>query len=199
MTDSSKVRRYGIRVLDLGSSVALALLLLAVLAVLLAPHVLGWRYGILRSGSMSPAMPAGAAIVLVPAGADQIRVGDVITFRSAANRGLLVTHRVFEVTTDDAGQLAFRTKGDANKDPDGALATPDRLIGRVVYSVPHAGQIANQLHTKTGFLILMVIPTALIIAMELRELGSGIKDMHRERKKPMASTLTGEDGFGTTA
>jgi signal peptidase len=198
MTDASKFRRHGIKALDWGSSAALALLLVAVFAVLLAPHVLGWRYGILRSGSMSPAMPAGAAIVVTPAGADSIRAGDVITFHSSTNPKLLVTHRVFEVTKDQDGNLAFRTKGDANEEPDGVLVTPDRVLGRVVFSVPHAGQIANKLHTKTGFLFLMVLPTALIIAMELRELGGGVSDIWKERKRPRTA-VTGEDGLGTIA
>ena len=43
-----------------GAFIALVALLVAVIGVLLAPHVMGWRYGILRSGSMGPAMPAGA-------------------------------------------------------------------------------------------------------------------------------------------
>jgi signal peptidase len=199
MASESKFKKMGLRALDWGSSAALALLLVAVFAILLAPYALGWRYGILRSGSMSPAMPAGAAIVVAPAGADQVRAGDVITFRSATNRKLLVTHRVYAVTQDESGKLAFRTKGDANEEPDGALVTPDRLIGRVTHSVPYAGRVANKLHTKTGFLILMVIPTALIIALELKELGGGIAGLRKDRKKEGPTLQSGEDGLGTTA
>ena len=178
-----KALRYGIRALDWGTSGALALLLVAVIAVLLAPHALGWRYGILRSGSMSPAMPAGAAIVVAPAAAGSVEAGDVITYRSAANRGLLVTHRVAEVTEDTNGKLAFRTKGDANEEPDAGLVTPDRLLGRVAFSVPYAGRVAQALHSKTGFFMLMVVPTALIIATRAKRAG-------RRHRRPAAGTET---------
>ncbi len=182
MTERTRLR-YGMKALDWSTSIALALLLCAVVAVLLAPHALGWRYGILRSGSMSPAMPAGAAIVVAPAAAGSVGAGDVITFRSANNRDLLITHRVVEVTQDERGRLAFRTKGDANEEPDAGLVSSDRLIGRVDYSLPFVGKVAQKLHTKAGFFALMVVPTALIIAMELRELGGGISDLRRERKQ----------------
>jgi signal peptidase len=182
MTESGNTKRYAIRALDWATNGLLVLLLCGVLAVLAAPHVLGWRYGILRSGSMSPAMPAGAAIVVEPAGAADVRPGDVITYRSASNRGLLVTHRVEELTQDDGGRLAFRTKGDANEEADAGLVTRDRLIGRVVFSVPHVGTVAKELHTPAGFFLLMVVPTALIIGMELRELAGGLADLRKGRK-----------------
>lgn len=194
MAISEQTRRRALRTFDLGSNALLVLLLCAVVAVLAAPHALGWRYGILRSGSMSPDMPAGAAIVVAPAGADEIRVGDAITYRSATNRGLLVTHRVVEVTEDTNGTLAYRTKGDANEEPDAGFVTPDRLLGRVVFSVPYVGQVSQHLHTRAGFFLLMVVPTALIIAIELRELGAGIADFRKDRKKSKT-----EDGLGSAA
>jgi signal peptidase len=175
-------REKALRAFNLGTNVALVALLCAVVAVLVAPHVLGWRYGILRSGSMSPDMPAGAAIVVAPAAAGSVGAGDVITYRSVNNRDLLVTHRVVEVTTDENGKLAYRTKGDANEEADAGLVTPDRLKGRVILSVPYVGKVATKLHTKAGFFLLMVVPTALIIAIELRELAGGIADLRRRPK-----------------
>jgi len=190
----TQARRFGARMADWGSNLVLIMLLAGVIAIVAAPHVLGWRYGVLRSGSMSPAMPAGAAIVVAPAAAGSVHAGDVITFRSATNRALLTTHRVFAVTEDADGNLAFQTKGDANAQPDAGLVTADRLVGRVVFSVPELGKLAGQLHTKTAFLLLMVLPTALIIAMELRELAGGLTDLRRERKQSKAG-----GGVGSSA
>jgi signal peptidase len=183
-------------VLDWGSNAVLVLLLGFLVAALLAPHVLGWRYGILRSGSMSPDLPTGSAIVVEPVDADQIKPADVITYRSTVNRGLLTTHRVVEVNRDANGNPAFRTKGDANEEPDAGLVSADRLLGRVALSVPHVGKAAEALHTRLGFLLLLALPTALIIAVELRELAGGITALRREKRK---EPNTGEDGIGSTA
>lgn len=172
--------------LDWGTNLALVVILVAIIAVLVAPHVMGWRYGILRSGSMSPAMPAGAAIVVAPADVADLHPGDVITFRSSLKKGLLTTHRIYDLASDTSGNTAFVTKGDANEEPDGGMVTRERVMGKVVFSLPEVGRIANRLHTRTGFFILIALPTALIIAIELRELAEGIKDLAKNRKKAEA-------------
>lgn len=176
------VKSLAIRGLDWGTNVALVLLLAGVFALLAAPHVLGWKYGILRSGSMSPEMPAGAAIVVAPAGVGDIAPGDVITYRSAANAALLVTHRVEAITTDERGRTAFITKGDANDNVDGGLVTGDRLLGKVIYSVPGVGHLVEKLQTRVGFIVLLVLPTLLIVALELRELVAGVREMIDKRR-----------------
>jgi signal peptidase I len=175
-------RKTALRALDLGSNAVLALLLVAVLGALAAPHALGWKYGILRSGSMSPDMPAGSAIVVAPAGPGDVAAGDVITYRSAINPQLLVTHRVHALTVDDQGRRAFITKGDANEKADSDPVTADRLMGKVIFSAPGVGYVVQKLHSPLGFFFLLLLPTLLIIGMELRELSVGIRDMLRRRK-----------------
>jgi signal peptidase len=180
-----RLARPALRVLSWASYALLVALLAGVIGMLVAPRALGWRYGILRSGSMSPALPAGSAIVVEPAGGGAVRPGDVITYRSALSRDLLITHRVLEVTRDPLGRTAFVTKGDANEERDTGLVTADRLVGRVVLHVPHVGQAAQKLHTRAGFFALLVVPTALIIALELRELHGGVRDLMRQRKRKL--------------
>ncbi len=178
-------RRWRIvgRVLDMSSNVALVLLVTVVTFVVIAPHLFGWRYGILRSGSMSPAMPAGSAIVLKPAGMEDVRPGDVITYRSGQNQELLVTHRVVSLTDDGSGKNAAVTKGDANEESDQGFVTSDRLLGKVVFDVPWAGRISQKLRTRTAFLLLIAVPTALIIAFESRELARGVRDVLKDRRR----------------
>jgi signal peptidase I len=173
--------KAGLKTLDWATSAVLVVVLFAVVAVVLAPHLFGWRYGVLRSGSMSPAMPAGAAIVVAPVGIEDVRPGDVVTFRSVVNRDLLVTHRVVEVTEYD-DRPALRTQGDGNEEPDAAIVTPNRLMGRVVFSVPFVGIVAQYLRTTEAFIFLLVIPTALIVAIELRELAAGVSELSKSRK-----------------
>ena len=188
--EMSKALRVGGRTANWGSNAVLVLLVVAVIGVLIAPHFTGWRYGILRTGSMSPTMPAGAAIVVAPAGVSDLQPGDVITFRSAENPDLLVTHRVVALARDEKGKRAFLTKGDANEEPDLRLVTPDRLVGKVIFDLPAVGKLSQRLHSKAAFFLLIGLPTALIIAFELRELAGGVNDLRRGKKR--------EDSVGTT-
>ncbi len=178
-------RQIAVRVLDWGSNAVLCLVVLAVIAVLLAPRFTGWRYGILRSGSMSPTMPTGSAIVVEPVGSRTLlHTGDVITFRSSDNPDLLVTHRIVQANAYEDGTIAYRTQGDANNAPDGWIVTPDQVVGRVIYHVPKVGLLVNSLHNKFAFFLLIGLPAALIVGMELRELVGGIKDLrHRHKEK----------------
>jgi signal peptidase len=186
-TKSRAALRPAIRAFDLASSALLIALIAVTVAAVVAPFVLGWRYGILRSGSMSPAMPAGAAIVVAPARIEDVSVGDVVTFHSVTNPNLLVTHRVEAITSNRLGRLSLVTRGDGNKDPDGAIVTGDRLMGKVIFSLPKIGLFAQKTHTKLFFGIFVAFPTALIIAIELRELAGGLNDL-RQRGKPRLQT-----------
>ena len=184
---SSRALRYGPLILNWGTNVALVLLVGAVIAVMLAPHVLGWRYGILRSGSMSPAMPAGAAIVVAPASRADLHPGDVITYRASENRHVLITHRVFSVAYNEAGDPSYVVKGDGNKAPDAGLVDESQLLGKVVFSFPQLGLIAQRLHAPTAFFLLVALPAALIISLESRELLESVKDALRRKDKKVTA------------
>jgi signal peptidase len=131
---------------------------------------------------MGPAISTGAAIVVEPVRPQEVRPGDVITFRSAENRDLLITHRVIDTGLGPDRRPAFRTQGDANEAPDLATVTSDRLIGRVVFDVPYVGQMVEHLRSPAAFVLLMVVPGVLLVLMELRELARGVSDLQKRRK-----------------
>jgi signal peptidase I len=120
-----------------------AALLVVLLGVLVAksrgqiPSVLGYRMFVVESGSMEPTLKVGAVIVSKsPQDAKAIRTGTIITFRTADGASV-ITHRVIEVVSDGAGNIAYRTKGDyTNNSPDKDLVTPDRVIAVFVLKVP---------------------------------------------------------------
>ena len=112
-----------------------ALLLALVISGAIASVVV-WRqgYGIyaVRTGSMSPTIPVGAAVIDVAPGRS-IAPGDVITFGSPTGEQL-TTHRVVRVQ----GNLVA-TKGDANAVVDVAPVARDQVRGRVIASIAGAG------------------------------------------------------------
>lgn len=105
--------------------------LLAILAITMNISVV-----LFRTGSMSPAIPAGSAALVREMPATEIAVGDIVTVERGAGE-LPVTHRVIEVLGTDAasGQVRFRMQGDANAEPDlDEYAATD--VRRVLGSVP---------------------------------------------------------------
>ena len=97
---------------------------------------------VVRSGSMSPTFNAGDAVIVRHSGSrpsTALDPGTIVTFRSPANDGLLVTHRIVSVRTFGHAGPAYETKGDANPLPDETILTRDRLIGVVVGHVPRGG------------------------------------------------------------
>lgn len=181
-----QVGKAGLVSLNWGTNILLVIALVAVIGMLFAPQLFGWRYGILRSGSMSPDMPTGAAIVVAPVNPGEVRPGDVITFRSASNQDLLITHRVVEADIDAGGNPVFITKGDANDAPDAAIVTADRLLGRVKFDLPYVGLVIRHLRSTTAFILLMVIPATMLVGLELREFAGGVSDLMKKRKKAVA-------------
>ncbi|MGC8634990.1 MAG: signal peptidase I [Candidatus Limnocylindrales bacterium] len=122
----------------------------------LAP-AMGHPVFIIRSGSMVPAIPVGAAVVL-DRGAAGVRIGDVVSLR--LDDGAIFTHRVTRlVQLDKVPYVA--TKGDANRAEDPALTPLSQVIGRVGLTVPLAGFLMAGLARPAG------VATALLAALTL--------------------------------
>lgn len=121
------------------------LLLVAVIApvsvLVLLPSGLGLQRYVVGGSSMAGDRPdsigRGSLVLerLVPV--DDLRPGDVITFRPPAGTGGsgTVTHRIVSVHVD-----GIRTQGDAEPDPDPWLLRPTGpVVPRVVWTVPVVG------------------------------------------------------------
>lgn len=151
---------------------ATALVLIAVLVVVLVPQAIGAEASfVVLSGSMEPAIGAGDVVVVESTTPDRIEEGDVITFTDGTNpdvsdRTDRVTHRVIEVNRSDDG-VRFRTKGDANEDPDPGFVTPDQLIGEVWFTVPVIGRAVVFAGSRLGTVLLVVVPGVLLVVNEL--------------------------------
>lgn len=68
------------------------------------------------------------------------------------------------------GGLSFTTRGDANDVNDPTPVAADKVVGKVNLALPYAGYIMNYGQSKMGMLTLVMIPGALIIIFELRNL-----------------------------
>jgi signal peptidase len=130
---------------------------------------------------MEPAIPMGSIVVSQPnTAADEIEVGEVITFNALGPNGdpALITHRVVEVLGSGSG-VRFRTQGDAVEDPDMTLVSSSNLVGRVWFSLPLVGYMVAFIRTPAGYLVLIGLPALLLILSEWR---ATFRSMRKDRR-----------------
>jgi|AntRauTorcE11897_2_1112592.scaffolds.fasta_scaffold47521_1 signal peptidase len=172
---------------------------LAVLAVIIflfvagaVPQLVGADNSyVVQSDSMSPAIDAGDVVFVYDTAPDYIAKGDVITFEQAgAGDSSRVTHRVVDVVEED-GERRFRTKGDANEDPDPSLVSPSEVIGVVQFHIPYMGYVTSFAQTRLGILALVVVPAVLLVVSEVWDLLSATKPTEEGEEK---SPPRGDDG-----
>lgn len=109
----------------------------------LVPRLMGATPFTVLTGSMRPSLPPGTLVVIDPTPADELRVGDVITYQLESGRPQVVTHRIVKVGTNLAGERSFTTKGDDNDVADAEPVRPVQIRGKLLYSVPKLGYVSN--------------------------------------------------------
>ncbi len=131
-------------------------------SIVLATWPTGHRAVALRTGSMGPAVPAGALAIIEGVEPDMIRLGDVVTVRT--DSGGLLTHRVVALTLLGGGP-AMVLQGDANRSADPTTISLERLVGRVTMVVPAAGYLAWWLSQPGGLAAYVAIVGLLSLAV----------------------------------
>ncbi len=127
------------------------------------PAIAGRKIYIAMSGSMEPAVKVGSVVVVKPLPAEEVVLGDIITFRN--DRSLTITtHRVDSLETENG--LLFYTKGDANNARDPLPVQPRQLVGKVVLTVPYLGYLFAYTRTQKGVMVVFGL-AALVVASEL--------------------------------
>lgn len=122
---------------------------------------------IVLTDSMYPEIHSGDLIICHTEDAENIKEGDIISFFDPAGNGTsIVTHRVTEVTTED-GELAFRTKGDANNVEDSMLVPANKLVAVYQNRIPNMGNVAMFMQTTQGLIICVVCPILLLVGYDM--------------------------------
>ena len=119
--------------------------------------------------SMHPTIDAGDVVVTYKNDKNAYNTGDIITFISNNNGGIVITHRIYEVYNVN-NALSYKTKGDNNNAPDNEIVSSDKVLGKVVFRVPKAGYIQQFLISKTGWVVAVVLPALGIIIYDVMKL-----------------------------
>lgn len=133
---------------------------------------------IVKSGSMTPAIPTGSLIVVMPE--EVYQVGEVVTFGADTKTQIPTTHRIVSIEGEGKNQI-FTTKGDANEEADGKTTRFTEIIGKVVFHLPYAGYVLDFARQPWGFALLIGLPALFII---LDELVNIFGEVRRIRRKP---------------
>ena len=124
------------------------------------PSFFGYKPLTVLTNSMEPRISAGDMVFVRSVKAENVKKGDIITFKIADQR--LITHRVYRVTSE-----GFITKGDNNNVKDGWNVKPEDLVGVVKLIAPNAGYVAEFVTSKAGFSLFIILPLLLFVLIEV--------------------------------
>ena len=129
----------------LGTAILIFVILLCIPFTI--PKIMGGQIYTVISGSMEPEIPVGSLVYVERIAPEDVQAEDVIAFYGGRDADAIITHRVVE-NRIIIGE--FITKGDANQTNDMNPVRYENLIGRVEWSVPQIGMIAQLLTGAQG-------------------------------------------------
>ena len=138
-------------------SITAAVLMILVIAVALpltVPKLFGISIYNLLTPSMEPAMSVGSAVYTMACAPETLQPGEIVCYEAGEDTALVQTHRVVE---NDSKNQQLITKGDANAETDAAPVSYDRVIGKVVCSIPMLGAVSEALHAGGGIAVCIAI------------------------------------------
>lgn len=144
----------------LWGALALALAVVLLLAVSLLPLENGYSLRVVESGSMTPIIPLGAAILTTPQ--VEYSQGDVVTFQRREDDEA-TTHRIVDKKTDEQGSVEYIVKGDANNANDLRPVGLAEIAGKVVLQIRYLGFVIDFAKQPIGFLTLVGLPAGWIV------------------------------------
>ena len=173
------------------------LVLLIGVGILLAVYYVDFRfktknsdrplYGayVIVSGSMEPLIKIKDAVLIKRVDtADDVKRGDVVTYRATdpTYYGVLITHRIVDIKEEN-GEKIYITKGDHNETVDRSPINLSQITGKVVMRIPKIGYIKYFLVSSYGWIIAIVIPSLLVIVMDVYKLVKNIMNGGKENEK----------------
>jgi signal peptidase len=140
---------------------------------------------------MEPAYPVGSILVTKKIDADELVVGDVISFYSKdpSIYGKPNTHRIESKGLDGENRLYFITKGDNNPIEDRFWVYEDSIIGKVSGSIPVVGKVMNKINNRVVLFFLLIVPLFVVLFFEMGHIKKLIKGKEKEQDQPVVPAV----------
>ncbi len=163
--------------------IALEILVIAVIVVSKmsggVPSVLGYNMYVVASPSMSPELEIGDVVISKTYDGGELEVGDVVQFvsKSGESKGKIITHKIIWIGGENEDEII--TKGVANAQADAPINRSD-VMSVVKYKTVVIDKIYGALSSTWGFILLVMIPLAAMIVLEITSLSKDIKKEIKE-------------------
>ncbi len=155
--------------------------LVGLVLLLVGSKLIGFTPYAVLSGSMEPEFPVGSVVYVKEVQADEIEVGDAITFYMS-NGSTIVTHQVIEI---DAEEELYYTQGIANDAADGTPTSIDNILGKVYLNIPYLGYIAAYITSPPWIYIIVALVLMWIVIMYMVDISKEeeVLEDKKEKKK----------------
>ena len=132
----------------------------------------GYRFYYVLTGSMEPDIKKGSFIVAKEIPFDELKVGDTISFVSDDPdiEGMINSHNIYSIDTNDNGVTEITTKGAANPTPDDYKVYEEDVKGKVVFDSYPIGKVFEILSNRVVSFCVTVLPIAVIVLINLIDL-----------------------------
>ncbi|MBQ4560888.1 MAG: signal peptidase I [Clostridia bacterium] len=132
----------------------------------------GCRFYYVLTGSMEPEVKKGSFIVAREVPFNELEVGDTISFISHDPdiEGMINSHKIYSIDTNDEGVTEITTKGAANPTPDEYKVYRQDVKGKVVFASYPIGKVFEILSDRTVSFCVTVLPIAVIVLINLIDL-----------------------------
>lgn len=168
------------KIWNIVNGVLIGLVILLAIA-LVGVRLIGLDLYVVLSGSMEPVYKTGSVIYVKDADTAELAEGDVITYQLDGDT--VATHRIIGVTEED-GETAYRTKGDANEIEDGPSVKASQVIGTPVFTIPYLGYFVTYLQTASGRYATIAAGAVLLLMVFLPDVIFGSDKEKEAKEKP---------------
>lgn len=119
------------------------------------------------TGSMEPVYKVGDVVISKEVDPSTIKKDDDIVYLGEKDdfKDKIVTHRVIDIENRN-GEYYFTTKGVANEYSDPVISS-NQVYGKAVYKPVILSFLSGVLNTKLGFYLLIFVPIAFLIFLEI--------------------------------
>ncbi len=163
----------------------IVILVLILAFLLVGIKILGFDIYTVLSGSMEPNYHVGALVYVKEQPSEDLKKGDTITFFISDKT--TATHRIVEIVSDEETNelVGFKTKGDANENVDANIVKPEKIVGKVVWTIPYLGFLAAFIQTKKGGITLLIVGVIIVALMCVSDIF--IEDKKEKKKNTKKS------------
>lgn len=137
----------------------------------------GYRAYIITTDSMKPNISQGDIIIIKETEEEILKIDDIITFRK---NNKLITHRIIEIETDEAGNKQYVTKGDNNNIEDLEKVSYQEIEGKKTVRIPVLGKVVILLQDEVYIILIAIILLLIYLHMQKAEEKEKVR---REKKK----------------